>query len=403
MYDLIVVGGGASGLFAAITSKENASHQKILILEKTNKLLSKVALSGGGRCNLTHACFDPFTLAQYYPRGKQELIGPFHTFQPKDTLSWFEQRKVPLQTENDGRIFPLSNTSETIVMTLISEAKKTGIEILLNQDIENITRKENYFSLSRKDKPLFTKHLLLATGSSPEGYRWAKSLNHSIQQPIPSLFAFHIPSFPFLDCSGISIDVEASIANTSFSQRGSLLITHFGCSGPAIMALSSRSARYLYEKNYKSNLEINFLPSFSEKEIFEKLLWHKTNSSKKTLVTENPFSISKNLWEALIENVKINPKKTLQEYSNKDFHILCERLHKSSYAIEGKAPQKGEFVTCGGVSLSEIDWKTMQSKICKGLFFAGEILDVDGLTGGFNLQNAWTTGYIAGKSSALLS
>jgi hypothetical protein len=402
MYDLIIVGGGASGFFAAITAKETDPHLSVLLLENSHQFLSKVLLTGGGRCNLSHACYDPFLLATHYPRGHKELISPFHTFQPKNIMDWFEKRKVPLKIEMDGRVFPSSDKSETIVSSLITEAKKIGVEMRLCQEIKTISRRDSFFTLTLPHTNLESVHLLLCTGSSAAGYTWAKELKHSIQAPIPSLFPLQIASFPLASCSGTSVSATVSLDNSSFSATGPLLFTHFGFSGPAIMTLSSKAARYLYNQNYQSTLCVNFLPDLSSKNVFDQLTLHKSLFSQKILATENPFSFSKNLWKSLLEYIGIDPSKRWSHCSKKDFHILTEKLLKSIFQIEKKAPHKGEFVTCGGITLSEIDWKTMQSKLCKGLFFAGEILDVDGFTGGFNLQSAWTTGYIAGKSAANL-
>lgn len=393
--NFLVIGGGAAGIFAAITAKATHPKWNVLLLEKTAVLLSKVRISGGGRCNVTHSCFDPRLLVQNYPRGGKELLGPFHRFGPRDTINWFESRGVALKTEEDGRIFPTTDRSETIIECLLSEAKKEGVEIRLRQRIERISKEEKGFQIQLKEgEPLQCEHLLLATGSSPEGYAWAEQLGHTIQKPVPSLFAFNIPDSPLKELSGISLEkVQVKIAGSSFSQSGPLLITHLGFSGPAVLKLSAWAARYLHEKEYQVDLLINWLPDLSREEIGQALLKLKAEFPQKTLAAENLFSLPKNLWR-----VFASPKR-LADLSHKELQALADKLHGDLYRLNGKTTNKDEFVTCGGVTLKEVDFKTMQSKICPGLFFAGEVLDIDGVTGGFNFQNAWTTGFIAGRES----
>jgi predicted Rossmann fold flavoprotein len=390
MHDLIVIGGGAAGMFGAITAKTHFPQAKVALLEKSAHLLLKVKISGGGRCNVTHACFDPSLLAQNYPRGSKELRGPFHTFQPKDTVQWFESRSVPLKVEKDGRIFPCSDRSESIINCLMEEAKKLGVEIFLKQQIKEITKTETGFHLGS-----FSCHsLLLATGNSPDGHAWAKALGHTIQSPVPSLFTFNVPTSPLKSLSGIAVDpVEIYLPGTKLKQKGPLLITHFGFSGPAALKLSAWGARYLYEKNYQVPISINWLPDISLAEILKKLSELKREKPDKPLISENPFNLPKNLWKALLSQ-----EKRLNDFSSKELEGIARELHCNTFQVEGKTTHKEEFVTCGGVTLKEVDFRTMQSKICPGLFFAGEILDIDGVTGGFNFQNAWTTSYLAGKS-----
>lgn len=344
MYDLIVIGGGAAGIFAALTAAKKGA--KVLVLEKSAQLLSKVKISGGGRCNVTHSCFEPKELIQNYPRGSKELLGPFHHFGPRDTIEWFQQRGVNVKTEKDGRIFPTSNSSETIIQCLLSEAKKLGVAIWTKQKIETIEKEGELFRIERKEEPpLESKRILLATGSHFSGYEWAKQFGHTIEKPIPSLFTFNVPTSPFKHLSGISLpDVQLHLVGTKWKQRGPLLLTHFGFSGPAVIKLSAFAAPYLYEKKYRAELDIEW-----------------------------PQHLPKKLKKALEEN------------------------YVTRFLIEGKTTHKEEFVTCGGVSLKEVNFKTMESKLCPALFFAGEILNIDGITGGFNFQNAWTTGFLAGN------
>jgi predicted Rossmann fold flavoprotein len=401
IYDLIVIGGGAAGVFAAISAKTAYPQARVLLLEKTAVLLAKVKISGGGRCNVTHACFEPLHLSKHYPRGEKELIGPFHHFQPLNIIEWFESRGTLLKKENDGRMFPITDSSETIIHTLLGEASKLGITIHLRQKIDTITKKENLFHISMQDgETVFScKNLLLATGSSPQGHLWAQHLGHSIQLPVPSLFTFNIPTSPLKDLSGLSVDpVSLSLPGFPHSQTGPLLITHFGFSGPAAIKLSAWSARFLYEKSYQCPLIVNWLPHLTEEAIYHTLLNLKKTAPHKLLLSENIFKLPKNLWKTLLELQGACSKKLIADLSLKELLSISAILHHQTYQIEGKTTHKEEFVTCGGVHLKEIHFKTMESKACPGLFFAGEILDIDGVTGGFNFQNAWTTAFIAGSS-----
>ncbi|HUD01644.1 MAG TPA: NAD(P)/FAD-dependent oxidoreductase [Rhabdochlamydiaceae bacterium] len=388
--NLIVIGGGAAGIFAALAAKQAHPALSVLVLEKTAVLLSKVKVSGGGRCNVTHACFDPQQLVKNYPRGEKELLGPFHRFQPRDTIEWFESRGVKLKTESDGRMFPVTDSSSTIIDCLLSEARKLGVEIRQRQRVEKI---EKGFIVHLKDSPaLNCTHLILATGSSPEGYASAESLGHTIQPPVPSLFTFNVPTSPLKELSGVSVEA-ATVDVGPFTQTGPLLITHFGFSGPAILKLSAWGARFLHEKNYRTPFSINWIPKLSQEELFRQLFQLKEQSPQKTLLSLNPFYLPKNLWKELLAN-----DKTLANLSKKELQDLSQKLHADIYQMDGKTTHKEEFVTCGGVTLKEVDFKTLQSKICPRLYFAGEVLNIDGVTGGFNFQNAWTTGYIAGTS-----
>lgn len=334
----IVIGGGAAGIFAAI-------HCNAILLERTNQLLAKVRISGGGRCNVTTSIVDPKELIQNYPRGGRELLGPFHHFGPLDTRVWFEERGVPLKTEADGRIFPRSNRSQTIIDCLMEAAK--GLDIRMQQKIGAISKVGDHFEIECNGEVLKCDKLILATGSAKAGYRWAENLGHTIQEPVPSLFTFNVPSSPLKELSGIAVqDCIVSLPGSSFQQRGPVLITHFGFSGPAIIKLSAWSARYLHDLAYQAPLTIRWTPPFPKR-----------------------------------------LKRFLKEETQ-------------NYLIEGKTTHKEEFVTCGGVTLKEIDFRTMESHLCKGLHFAGEVLDIDGVTGGFNFQNAWTTGFLAGKACA---
>ncbi len=402
MYDLIVIGGGAAGIFAAISAKTAHPDSRVVLLEKSGVLLSKVRISGGGRCNVTHGCFDPRTLVKNYPRGEKELIGPFHRFQAQQTIDWFESRGVKIKIEEDGRAFPTTDQSQTIIDCLLTEAKNLGVEILLRQKIDRISKTESGFLIDRKEaEPLTSSHLLLATGSSPEGFKWAEELGHTIQKPVPSLFTFNSPTSSLKVLSGISINpVEVQILGTSRIQRGPLLITHFGFSGPAVLKLSAWEARFLHACEYRFEIAINWLPDHTAEKIYEALYAFKKRNPQKSLSAEYLFDLPKNLWKGLLGEIS---EKRANDISLKELQIFAQRLHADCYQIEGKTTHKEEFVTCGGVALKEIDFKTLQSKLCPGLFFAGEILDIDGITGGFNFQNAWTTGFIAGSSARSLA
>lgn len=390
-YDVLIIGGGAAGFFAALKAKSVFPGSKVAIFEKTAVLLSKVRISGGGRCNVTHACFDPIALSKNYPRGEKELLGPFHRFGPKDTIDWFESRGVVLKVEGDGRIFPVTNSSETVIDCLLQEAKKLGVEIHLRQRLESIEKIGDEFIINQT---ITAKKVILATGSSKEGFAFAEKLGHTIKSPVPSLFTFNIPDSPLHELSGISFE-KVKISIDSFHQTGPLLVTHFGFSGPASLKLSAWAARYLFEKNYCVDLRIDWLPEKSLQETRLELERLKKSFPNHTLLSENPFRFPKNFWKIFLKQWG---DKRLNDFSNKEIEQVNEKIHLDIYSVNGKTTHKEEFVTCGGVTLKEVNFKTMESKIVPGLFFAGEILDIDGVTGGFNFQNAWTTGFIAGSS-----
>lgn len=400
---LVVIGGGAAGFFGAITAKKINPRNTVILLEKSAQLLSKVRVSGGGRCNVTHSCFEPNKLILNYPRGEKELLGPFNRFQPRDTIQWFESRGVILKTESDGRIFPTSNDSQTIIDCLLIEAQKLGVEIRLKQRLEKITKSDKEFKLEfNSGDSLIADRLLLATGSSPQGFQFAQSFGHTIQETVPSLFTFNIPSSPLNDLAGISVGhVEISLPETQFVQSGPLLITHWGFSGPAALKLSAWAARYLHQQNYKVKISVDWIPDTTKETLLTTLQKLRSLHPTKSLTNENPFQIPKNLWKRLLEICKLADKKRLSEFSNVEFIRLSDLLKANIYNVDGRTTNKEEFVTCGGVTLKEVNFKTMESRTCPGLFFAGEILDIDAVTGGFNFQNAWTTGWIAGNAMSI--
>ena len=394
---VVIIGGGAAGIFAAVVLAEKSSDWEILVLEKTRQLLAKVRISGGGRCNVTHSQFDPKKLTANYPRGNKELLGPFHAFQPQDTIQWFNSHGVELKTEEDGRMFPTSDHSATIINCLLDAAKQGGVIIRNEHGIRSIERRETGFTLFLdKQDPIDCDALILATGSSPGGHELAASLGHTIVPAVPSLFTFNVPTSKLLDLMGVSLnDAELSLKGIPYRQRGSLLLTHWGFSGPAALKLSAWAARELNACNYRAELIINWVPSRTSDEVLNTLISFKKQNAARTLDSENLFQLPLNLWRRLVLMAEIAPNTPLNHIPDIKIRKLAALTSGSSFAVEGKTTYKSEFVTCGGIELKEVDFKTMQSRLVPGLFFAGEVLNIDGVTGGFNFQNAWTTAYLA--------
>lgn len=390
-----MIGGGAAGMFAAIRCKEANPHSEVILLEKTNQLLAKVRISGGGRCNVTHSCFDPSELSRNYPRGSKELIGPFHSFQPKQVVAWFEERGVALKREADGRMFPVTDSSETIIDCLMRAADRAGVQIRKQQKIQNIKKTQGGFLIQLPESQIAAHSILLATGSSPWGHDLAKQFGHTIVEPVPSLFTFNVPTSPLLDLSGISVpQAILELKGTSLRQQGPLLLTHWGFSGPAALKLSAWAARELAAVDYKATLLINWTASPNQEILYRSFLQKKEESPLEPL----PQLLPSNLFTRLLSSLKILPSTPLGKLSNQHLFQLAAKLHADPYPIDGKTTYKQEFVTAGGINLKEIGFKTMESRITPGLFFAGEILNIDGVTGGFNFQNAWTTGWLAGTA-----
>lgn len=401
MLTIIVVGGGAAGFFAAINCAERYPHHRIILLEKTRQLLAKVRISGGGRCNATHACFDPALLVKYYPRGSQELRGPFTRFQPRDTIQWFESRGVMLKAEEDGRMFPITDSSETIINCLMQEAKRVGVEICLEHGIQNIQRGESGgFSLELTNgQSMKCDRLLLATGSTSKIYPLLEQLGHTIIPLVPSLFTFNIPQSPFLDLAGVAVTpVLVQLPQIGFEQTGPLLLTHWGLSGPGVLKLSAWGARELHALDYQTQVVLNWLPALSEEELRTNLLTMKQEWAAKQMATQAPFGLPKQLWKRFLNLTGIAEELRWAALSHPQLQALIKQLRSTTLEIHGKTTYKQEFVTCGGVELREVNFKTMESRCCPGLYFAGEILNIDGITGGFNFQNAWTTGWIAAQA-----
>lgn len=398
---LAVVGGGAAGFFGAIACAECYPQHRVLLLEKTRQVLSKVRISGGGRCNVTHACFDPAHLVKNYPRGSKELRGPFSRFQPRDTIQWFENRGVNLKVEEDGRMFPTTDQSETIINCLLSEAKRSGVELLLEHGIQDIRHSDQQgfiLELSNGDE-LQCDRLLIATGSAPKIYSMLEKLGHTFISLVPSLFTFNIPDSPFLELSGVAVpSALVRLPQWGFEQKGPLLITHWGVSGPAVLKLSAWAAREMHGVDYHTQVMINWIPDLSEGEVQRTLLENKRQLAARQMGTDSLFSLPKQLWKKLLNLSGIPEDLRWSILSNKQQQDLIKQLCATSLTIQGKTTYKQEFVTCGGVALEEVNFKTMESRRCPGLYFAGEVLNIDGITGGFNFQNAWTTAWIAGNA-----
>jgi predicted Rossmann fold flavoprotein len=400
---VVVAGGGAAGFFAAITCAEASPGARVLILEKGPQFLSKVRISGGGRCNVTHACFDPRDLSSFYPRGGSALRGPYSTFQPRDTVAWFEQRGVRLKTEPDGRIFPVSDSSLTIVNCLLEAAKAAGVETTPNLGLDRVLRgAKRGFELTLTDGgPLRCDQLMLATGGCRALAAGALpvSLGHTLEPPVPSLFSFQIATPWLKNLAGISLDcVEVAVPAARLRQRGAIIITHAGISGPAVLRLSAWGARELHAVNYAFPLRINWLPGVST-DMIRLELEARRGSHPARLVVNIPYrGLAARLWEQLVLSSGIARETRWAGLSRSAQHQLIQRLCGTELQVVGKSLNKDEFVTCGGVRLGEVNFKTMESRICPGLYFGGELLDVDGLTGGFNFQAAWSTGWIAGRA-----
>jgi predicted Rossmann fold flavoprotein len=404
--NIIVIGGGAAGFFGAICAATHP-HTQVTLLEAGSTPLTKVRISGGGRCNVTHHCFDPSQLVRSYPRGGKELRGAFTRFQPKDTIAWFESRGVRLKTEEDGRMFPITDSSETIVNCLMEEAKKTGVQLRTNVIVKSVKKERSGFEITLKTgEKLSCDRLLIATGSNPLGYRFARELGHTIESLAPSLFTFNIKDPRLQDLAGVSVE-NAYIRlldnqKTLLEQTGPLLITHWGMSGPAVLKLSAWGARILYENRYKMSVKLNWIPPYNPETLQQHFLEFKANNPKRKVYSYSPLSLPKRLWQKLVDYAGIAPQIPWAELSKKSLEKLVTELTQGEYKIQGKGVFKEEFVTCGGVKLKEVDFKTMESKICPNLYFAGEVLDIDGITGGFNFQSAWTTSCLAGNAMGKL-
>jgi predicted Rossmann fold flavoprotein len=400
-----IVGGGAAGFFAALACAETQSGAEIFILEKTSQFLSKVKISGGGRCNVTHACFDGREFATRFPRGERALIAPFKQFQAGDTVAWFAAHGVKLKTEGDGRMFPVTDSSQTIVDCLLGAAREAGVKLMTNCGVESITRSvPGGFNLALSNSDSMTCDcLLLATGGcrTPVLGQLAVSLGHTLEPPVPSLFTFHIETPWLRELAGISVEsVETSVPGAGLGERSALLVTHWGLSGPAILRLSAWGARKLHGMNYSFILHVNWLPHLNAEKLTAELEARRTSQPAKRIVNSPVPPLPARLWEQLVLASGVSRGTRWSALSRSAQHKLVQQLRRTEFSVSGKSLNNDEFVTCGGVRLSEVNFKTMESRICPGLFFAGELLDIDGITGGFNFQAAWTTGWIAGRAMA---
>ena len=406
---IAVVGGGAAGFFGAIAAANANPKAHVTLYEAGPQPLAKVRISGGGRCNVTHHCFDPAQLVQSYPRGGKALRGAFSRFQPKDTVNWFAERGVKLKTEPDGRMFPVTDDSGTVIACLSRAAERAGVMLKVRSPIVSAEKVNGRFNLQLKSEQTVTyDRLLLTTGSSPTGYRIAKALGHQLETPVPSLFTFNIADKRLHQLSGVAVNpahVQLKVEGASkkelkaLQQTGPLLITHWGLSGPAVLKLSAWAARLLHTTKYRGHLLVNWLPDINQDQVRSELQQVKATNVKKKIATYSLYPvISKRLWNYLLSRIDIDTALTWANLSKKQLNRLVQELPQGTYEITGKGVFKDEFVTCGGVCLKEVNFKTMESRRCDGLYLSGENLDVDGITGGFNFQNAWTTGWLAGQA-----
>ena len=404
---VIIAGGGAAGFFAAIACAETNPEAEVSIFELTSNPLAKVRISGGGRCNVTHACFDPRELVKRYPRGGRELLGAFSRWQPRDTVAWFQARGVELKTEGDGRMFPTTDSSATIIDCLLRSASSAGVKVRTGcgmKEVQPVAGGGGFSVMLSSGETVASDRLLIATGGgrAEGGLALVRKLGHTIEPPVPSLFTFHIDDPRLKDLAGLSVENAAvSVVSNKLREQGPLLVTHWGLSGPAILKLSAWGARALQEVDYKFTLSVNWLGGYSPDAARAELANARSANARKQVGTWNPFSLPQRLWERLVAEAGVTPSTFWTSVSNQLLGSIAAQLTAGEYAVSGKSMNKEEFVTCGGVRLGEVDFKTMQSRVCPGLFFAGEVLDIDGVTGGFNFQAAWTTGWLAGKAMAI--
>lgn len=407
MYDLLIIGGGAAGFFTAINTAEKHPNFKIAILEKSKEVLHKVRISGGGRCNLTNATFTPQELVKNYPRGSKELLSPFYRFMCGDTMNWFEVHGVPLKTEADGRVFPVSNTSESIVNCFLNEIKKHHIELFTEQNVQAFSPTPKGWQVSTPKQTYIARNVVITTGSNPKIWQLLANLGHTIIPPVPSLFTFHTSTQWAKELSGIAVNASVSLLSKEekslkITETAPLLFTHMGFSGPAVLRASAWGARVLAECNYQCLMEVNFTANVTEALSYDETLSvlqeFKQHNGRKAMQSFSLFELPKRLWSALLGNAGVAPEQVWAELNKTQLRRLAEALTQYRFPIGGKATFKEEFVTAGGVKLSEINFKTYESKLYPQLYLAGEVLDIDAITGGFNFQNAWTGGYIIAES-----
>ena len=401
---LIVIGGGAAGFFCAVNAARLNRELEVIILEKSSKLLSKVKVSGGGRCNVTHSCFSIADMVKKYPRGESFLKKAFHHFFTTDTINWFKERGVTLKTETDGRMFPDTDTSQTIIDCLIKEVNKYGVQIRVNAEIkEMIPATDQWTLVVNNGEKLVTDFVCIASGGYPKTiqFEWLKKIGHTIEEPVPSLFTFNMPGNDITSLMGVvAKNVSVKIAGSKLSSQGPLLITHWGMSGPAILKLSAWGARELQQKNWHFSIIVNWFPELNENTLREKIQQLRFEIASQKIANRNPFELPQRLWEYLLQQSGIHENMRWADLPAKEQNKLIKNICAQEFEVKGKTTFKEEFVTAGGIVLNEIDHNTMESKMAPNLYFAGEVLNVDGITGGFNFQNAWTTGFIAAKSIA---
>jgi len=402
---LVVIGGGAAGFFCAVNAARMNPQLQVTIIEKSNKLLSKVRISGGGRCNTTHACFDIPEMAAKYPRGDKFLRKTLHWFNPQHTIDWFAERSVQLKTEADGRMFPNTDNSQTIIDCLLREATKYNVQIIMQSEVRSLESGANGgWTLHTSDSRLLTPDFVcIACGGYPKSsmFQWLKDLGHTIEEPVPSLFTFNMPGNAITALMGVSVEkATVKVMGTKLVQQGPLLITHWGMSGPVILRVSAWGARQLSAMNYRFRILVNWLGDQPEQELRENWTSLREQFATQKIGNKNPFGLPARLWQYLLSISHIDTETRWAELAAKSQQLLIKNLLSQEFDVNGKTTFKEEFVTCGGIKLSEIDPNTMQSRIQPGIFFAGEIMDVDGITGGFNFQHAWTSGWLAGNSVA---
>lgn len=399
-YDVILVGGGAAGFFTAINLAERQPSLRIAILERGKEVLSKVKMSGGGRCNVTHACFIPNELVQFYPRGAKELLGPFHQFCSGDTIEWFERRGVELKIEEDGRMFPTTDSSQTIIDCFTKATAQYKIDVLQGISVQGVYQSENGWKLDTTKESMTCAQLVFTTGSNPKIWQMMGELGHRLVEPVPSLFTFNIKDKRIQDLMGVSTEASIKVKGTKLEATGPLLITHWGMSGPGILRLSAWGARILAEKNYQFHIVVNWLPTVDREDLLEQLKDFKHEHAKKMVMKRGLFDFPTRLWERLVQAAQIEATQTWADVNNKQMQALMLQLQEGEFQVNGKSTFKEEFVTAGGIDLRDVNFKTMESKINADLYFAGEILNIDAITGGFNFQNAWTTGFLAAQAIA---
>lgn len=399
-YDVLICGGGAAGFFTAINLAEMNPSLKIAILERGKTVLEKVRISGGGRCNVMHACYDPNQLIKFYPRGEKELRGPFHSFSSADTEAWFERHGVSLKTEDDGRMFPVSNTSQTIIDCFLGAATRLKIDILTGQSVQRLHHANDAWRIDTTTEQFICQAVVMATGSNPKMWELLRSLGHSVVEPVPSLFTFNIKDKRIADLPGIAAPATVKVEGTRLAASGPVLITHWGMSGPAILRLSAWGARILAEKQYRFRIVVNWLDGRTIDEALAWLQSIKMEHARKNIGGKSPLPMPNRLWDNLVAAAGITGEKKWADLSRAELNRFATELAAGVFEVNGKSTFKEEFVTAGGIDLREVNFKTMESKLQPHLYFAGEILNIDAITGGFNFQNAWTGGFLAAQAAA---